>query len=229
MDTLRGGVYNCASIPSRVHRRVKPRTRVGVARWVGRTMTRRGLDFMVLSEAGPYLTELRRLVGVTVVACDEWTDAADSVILARDGLRVRGERWFRMTRRWYGFKNNRWRAPRTLTKARISWLPVLAVHLPPGAETRRNNPAYAEAAMRVAAWLEGRKRGVAVGDFNATIRQSMTYGPAWIADESGARPAPGAWGIDLALGIGVTLHDWTRRRDNGGSDHPFYTFAATRD
>lgn len=232
MDTLTVGIYNCGTPAMRGRAGVHPATRSGVAAWLDDAGRRHAVDLFVLSEAAAYAGALAKLDGWRLIDADGWTDAGDSAILVRDGVRVGSWRAIRMTRRWFGRRLAKWRAPRTMLTVRVSWLRVLAVHMPPRPADARNVGAYAEQADAIVRWAQRRPKArpiAVVGDFNATVRDSkMIHGPAHIAARINDHIHPQLQGIDLAITRRCRVSYVKRPSDRGGSDHPFLVVAITR-
>lgn len=211
---LRGGTWNC-----KVNRHPHE-----VAGYAGALMREHALDFLALSEVEPeYRPELEKLPGVLVMF-DGWPDAGETAILVRSGLRARAARALRLVRRWIGAKSRKLHNPRTFASARVLWLRVRAVHMPPYVHWERGQirgagaQAYAEAAAALVAHAGGRVRRLDVGDFNARPEDRGDFSPAWIAHNAGMRLCAPANVIDFALGRGVVIGQW-EELGYGGSDH----------
>ena len=232
MDTLTVGIYNCGSPAMRQRANARPLSRAGVAAWLDKTGRHHNIDVFVLSEAEAYSRPLANLDGWRLIDADGWVDAGDSAFLVRDGVRVGSWRAIRMTRRWWGRRLAKWRAPRTMPTARVSWLRLLAVHMPPRPVDPRNAGAYAEQAGEIIRWARRRPRWrprAAVGDFNAAVRDSkFINGPAYIAAQIDGTIHPQLQGIDLAITRNCRVIHVKKPSDNGGSDHPFIIVTVAR-
>lgn len=100
-------------------------------------------------------------------------EAREIKALVRDGVKVLRVKRLNMRRRWVGPKIAREHAARTYMAVKVktpfrAW--VLNVHFPTGGPDGPNAEAWMESWDRVALFLS-KRRGVAVGDFNATAEE----------------------------------------------------------
>lgn len=97
-------------------------------------------------------------------------EAREIKVLVREGVKVLRRKRLNMKKRWIGPKIARVHEARTYMAVKVN-LPfrawVLNVHFPTGGPDGPNAAAWMESWKRVVAFLK-RRRGVAIGDFNAT-------------------------------------------------------------
>ncbi len=100
-------------------------------------------------------------------------EAREIKVLVRDGVKVLRRKRLNMKRRWIGPKIARVHEARTYMAVKVNspfWAWVLDVHFPTGGPDGPNAAAWMESWNRVVAFLK-RRRGVAIGDFNATAEE----------------------------------------------------------
>lgn len=174
------------------------------------------LDVLAVCEAWQYDRQLARLVGFDYhTSRGKDPSARDAGILVRHGIPVRGYRLTRTGVTWKRAKGPGQHWARSLPSLVVPPAGrVVSVHAPP-----RYAGKLATAAVwaRLVVLLAGRRRFVAIGDYNATARDSGPFSPHALAMATHGRLI-GAERIDHALVRGLRVTN-VRRGPRRGSDH----------
>lgn len=186
-------------------------------------LTMHRIKVLLCQEASGYRNVLDDIPGYTCFQRRSAADSSNVAILVADELVSRFRFVRTMKRRWWGAKNNRWRAPRSYIAVRAGGVLWFNVHRVAYQSHTSNTRANRELDRNLVKDVRARPRArICVGgDFNDGVQSPEIQK---IRQRTGLKPCS-AGGIDYFLfcdgsaGEGFRVYDAERIENDGGSDH----------